>query len=113
MDLKEECLNICNDELVAKFVDLVSECATLFAKKHNDYGPGSVALFGNVGLYVRMCDKIWRLRNLLFESKEPKNESIEDTLKDIANYALIWLLYLKGEWPKPENPFALPIGELP
>jgi hypothetical protein len=32
--------------------------------------------------------------------KSPKNESIEDNLLDLANYAIISLLLLRGKWGK-------------
>lgn len=42
---------------------------------------------------VRMCDKLSRLATLIGEWREAKvsDESIEDTLLDLANYS--WLLY--------------------
>jgi hypothetical protein len=32
------------------------------------------------------------------EPKEAKNESVDDTLLDLANYAIIALLVRKGKW---------------
>lgn len=42
---------------------------------------------------VRMCDKLSRLATLIGEKREAKvsDESVEDTLLDLANYS--WLLY--------------------
>jgi hypothetical protein len=30
---------------------------------------------------------------------DPQNESLEDSFKDMANYAIIGLLVLQGKWP--------------
>jgi hypothetical protein len=48
------------------------------------------------GILVRMCDKLSRIGNLV-ENNDPsvKNESIEDTLVDIMNYANIMLCYMQ------------------
>lgn len=32
--------------------------------------------------------------------KDPKNESIDDTLLDLANYAIITMILRKGKWGK-------------
>jgi len=50
------------------------------------------------GLRVRMYDKLARLNNLLDNGNTPKYESLEDTLLDLANYAIIGLLVQRGQW---------------
>ena len=67
-------------------------CLALLVRKHEDYGPGNILAFGNLGVLVRMNDKVERLKHLSKSGKEPKNETIEDTLRDIANYAVIALM---------------------
>lgn len=54
----------------------------------------SVGVSIEKGILVRMCDKLSRIGNLI-ENNDPsvKNESIEDTLIDIMNYANILLCY--------------------
>ena len=72
---------------------------TLF-KKHKDYGPMNIAgAPGGAmnGLRVRMYDKLARLVHL-GDSDTPNYESIEDTLIDLANYAIIGLLVQRGQW---------------
>jgi len=39
------------------------------------------------GIFVRMCDKMGRLGNLLFGAPDTVGESVEETLKDLANYS--------------------------
>jgi hypothetical protein len=39
-----------------------------------------------------------RLNNLVDTNADPEHESLEDTFKDMANYAIIGLLVLRGKW---------------
>ena len=83
---------------------IAAECVQLLDDKQKDYGPGNISRFGAKGLSVRLFDKVERLANLLMDSnKTPKNESLEDTFKDIANYGLIGLMVLRDEWPNEEQ----------
>jgi hypothetical protein len=47
-----------------------------------------------------MHDKLARINNLVDNNRDPKHESLEDSFKDMANYAIIGLLVLRGEWDK-------------
>jgi len=48
-----------------------------------------------------MNDKMERLKNLTYHSEgDPQNESIDDSLIDIANYAVIAMMVRRGSWPK-------------
>jgi hypothetical protein len=78
------------------------ELANLLLSKHKDYGPKNIALApgGPInGLRVRMWDKFARINNLVDSGKGPQHESLEDSFKDMANYAIIGLLVLRGKWP--------------
>ena len=80
---------------------VVKELSDLLLKKHKDYGPKNIsqAPGGAVnGLRVRMHDKLARINNLFDSGAEPENESFEDSFKDMANYAIIGLLVLRGRW---------------
>ena len=77
------------------------ELAELLLKKHRDYGPKNISESPGGplnGLRVRMHDKLARINNLIDNNKEPENESLEDSFKDMANYAIIGLLVLRGQW---------------
>jgi hypothetical protein len=79
------------------------ELETLLMRKHKDYGPKNIseAPGGALnGLLVRMHDKMARIKNLYYNNVEPSNESLEDSFKDLANYAIIGLLVLREEWDK-------------
>jgi hypothetical protein len=77
------------------------ELAELLLSKHKDYGPKNISDSPGGplnGLRVRMHDKLARINNLIDNNKEPENESLEDSFKDMANYAIIGLLVLRGRW---------------
>ena len=79
------------------------ELADILLTKHEDYGPRNIsdAPGGALnGIRVRMYDKIARLNNLIDNNKEPKHESIRDTLIDIANYATIAIMVIDDKWDK-------------
>ena len=79
----------------------VNELTALLVSKHRDYGPKNISLApgGAInGLRVRMHDKLARINNLFDTNKGPQHESLEDSFKDMANYAIIGLLVLRGQW---------------
>ena len=80
---------------------ILNELRSIMIKKQEDYGPLNIALApGGAmnGLRVRMYDKLARLNNMADKSGTPNYESIEDTLIDLANYAIIGLLVQRGQW---------------
>lgn len=89
------------DESIHK---LAEEIADLVINKQKDYGPRNIlnSPFGvNVGLVVRIFDKLSRLYNLNEKAKKPTNENIEDTWMDIVGYALIGLMVQRGLFELP------------
>jgi hypothetical protein len=79
------------------------DLVNLLISKHKDYGPKNISDSpgGAInGLRVRMHDKLARINNLFDSGRNPQHESIEDSFKDMANYAIIGLLVLKGKWDK-------------
>ena len=88
-----------------KFVKAVhgkyDEAEKLLLKKHKDYGPKNISESPGGplnGLRVRMHDKLARINNLYDSGATPENESLRDSFLDMANYAIIALLVLDGEW---------------
>ena len=80
---------------------ILNELRSIMMKKQEDYGPLNIALApGGAmnGLRVRMYDKLARLNNLADKAATPNFESVEDTLIDLANYAIIGLLVQRGQW---------------
>lgn len=74
----------------------------LYYTKNKDYGDAftqSLDKYGPIAALVRMEDKLNRLSNLISKGQEGyiKSESVEDTLIDLANYAIMTALYLRGK----------------
>lgn len=86
---------------IALFNKLTQEMSETFAKKRNDYGQTTTETFkkfGPVSMLTRMHDKMGRLDNLLTNNRENMvGEKVEDTLLDLANYALITILELRKD----------------
>jgi hypothetical protein len=80
-----------------KFLDVLKEVYdTARGSKTNDYGETWTRL-GLVGIYVKIFIKEGRLNNLVWKSrgkKRPKNESIRDTLIDLAAYSIYGIICL-------------------
>ena len=87
-------------EVIIEFWNQALHNFVLFIQKQLDYGSGNIARFGELGVMVRANDKIERLRTLLLENREAKNEPVEDTWRDLANYGVIGLLCHLGLWPE-------------
>ena len=65
------------------------EIVEMLIKKNHDYGDDNLVKRGLLGIIIRMEDKLARLDNLYIIPKKPHvEESLEDTLKDIAGYAI-------------------------
>ena len=81
--------------------DTNGELLDLLISKHKDYGPKNISDSPGGplnGLRVRMHDKLARINNLIDKGVDPQHESLEDSFKDMANYAIIGLLVLRGQW---------------
>lgn len=78
-----------------KLIQKVGEdVISLVQKKNLDYGNSFEELFrkyGMISLIIRFHDKINRLENLCLRGRAEVGESVEDTLRDIAGYALLAL----------------------
>lgn len=86
-------------EELERFKELTDTMNEVFAKKRQDYGQTTTETFrkfGPVSMLTRMHDKMGRLDNLLYSGAVNNvGEKVEDTLLDLANYALITILELR------------------
>ena len=83
---------------------IAAEIADLVTSKQRDYGTSNIlnSPFGaEHGIIVRLYDKLSRLANLTKKSKNPVNEPIEDSWKDVAGYSLIALMVRRGTFELP------------
>jgi hypothetical protein len=80
------------------FEQICQELLEMFLKKHKDYGKGNILANGEIGIAMRVSEKIERLKHLLMTQGSPANESIDETWTDIAVYAVIARLVRSGEF---------------
>jgi hypothetical protein len=79
--------------------DILDEMHSLYLAKNGDYGNSihdTYEKYGMISFLVRMEDKMNRLRTLLNKEAKVKDERIEDTLMDLANYSVLAVMELKG-----------------
>ncbi len=97
-------------EFVEDILDVFEVAGAIVKKKNADYS-GDADPFKNFrlceaadlasveqGIMVRMFDKMGRVSTLLDKEESPQvNESIDDTLMDLINYAAILIVYRKSK----------------
>ena len=87
------------DDKVETFSKIVTEMTELYAKKNHDYGNSFDEGCDKIGTGYplgRLLDKMNRLIACIGKEDEMQiNESIEDTLTDLACYSVMTLSYLK------------------
>jgi hypothetical protein len=76
----------------------IDDMHKLLVSKQHDYGHENILHFGIVGVAVRLCDKIARMRNLLKRGTSALNEALTDTYMDILGYAAIALMLEDGSF---------------
>lgn len=99
-EIQEQKLTIEQIRKLEKFEELFYTALKTYIKKNIDYGDSfskSYQEFGLVAPVVRMSDKVERLKSLSKAEAQVKDESIRDTLLDIANYAIMTVVELSGE----------------
>lgn len=94
------------------FKEIQKEQYTLFCNKQYDYGTGNIAMgtmldndknvrLSLTGLIVRMNDKINRLINMVINNnKNPQNEPISDSFKDLSVYGIMSQIVVAKKWGK-------------
>ena len=85
-----------NVETFKKITDNMSE---LYARKNHDYGDSFVETVNEFGLIapaIRLSDKLNRFKSLLKSTSQITDEKIEDTLIDMANYAIMTVIWLRN-----------------
>ena len=81
--------------------ELCEELNDIYTKKSHDYGDSFGETFQKLGVIsaiTRISDKYNRLVSLCTKPEEErrvKDESIEDTLLDLANYSIMSLIELR------------------
>lgn len=89
-----------NEKILQHFhiCDLLSN---LYKAKNHDYGDSfhkTYEEFGKIAIAIRLQDKVSRLSALSTKEQQlVTDESIRDTLMDIANYAILGLMEMDAE----------------
>mgnify|MGYP001049454816 CR=1 FL=1 len=84
-------------ESVERFTEITNNMAKTYAAKNHDYGNSfeqSLDKFGLVASVVRLGDKMNRIESLTKKEAQVKDESIKDTLLDMANYAIMTVMWM-------------------
>jgi hypothetical protein len=86
------------DDRVGPFIDITNSLTKIYQAKNQDYGNSfemSLYKFGLVASIIRLSDKMNRIECLSQTKAKVKDESIEDTLLDLANYAIMTVIWLR------------------
>ncbi len=85
-----------------KHMEICKEMNVLYQKKNHDYGDSfhnGWKKYGMIMAVIRLGDKFSRLESLTINDKpaEVKEESVRDTLIDLANYAVMTIMEMDEE----------------
>lgn len=84
---------------VDKHCEICERLNNIYKKKNADYGDSFGKSFEKHGLYasvIRLEDKFNRFENLIKNEAQVQDETIVDTLLDMANYAIMTVIELEG-----------------
>lgn len=82
------------------FKEIAKGMIETFIRKNHDYGNSfdkSLDKFGLVASIIRMGDKMNRIESLIHTSAKVKDESMRDTLLDLANYAVMTVMWMDNQ----------------
>jgi hypothetical protein len=91
-----------NHEFEEAVQQVFQNAKAVLLQKQMDYGPKNIAQSPGGplnGIRVRIWDKFARINHLMDNGATPENESLRDSFMDMANYALIAMMVLDGDWP--------------
>jgi len=85
---------------IDKHKQICKELNELYENKNHDYGDSFGETYRKLGLIsavTRILDKTNRLQTLCTKEQLVRDESIRDTLIDLANYAIMTIIELDKE----------------
>lgn len=83
-----------------KHIEICKELNRIYRDKNHDYGDSFGETYKKLGIIsavTRITDKVNRLQILCTKESKVKDESIRDTLIDLANYAIMTIIEIEGE----------------
>jgi hypothetical protein len=86
-------------ERLKRFDMVVEELRDTYERKNKDYGNSfeeSLDEFGAIAFVVRADDKMRRLKQLVSNEARVKDESFEDTVRDLANYCIMFAMWARS-----------------
>lgn len=81
-----------------EFRDITNSMIQTYQAKNQDYGNSfekSLDKFGLIASVIRLNDKMNRIESLSRTEAKIVDESIEDTLLDLANYSVMTIIWLR------------------
>lgn len=78
---------------------ICAELTALYERKNHDYGDSfgkSYTEYGMAMPCIRLEDKLNRLKSLTRKIQQVQDESVEDTLMDLANYAIMTVVEMRS-----------------
>ena len=91
-------MEVNNMDRLGIYQHIISNLEDTYKKKNSDYGNSvgdTYEKFGDISFLTRITDKYNRMVNLVCNSnnvRKVKDEALEDTILDLANYCLLWLV---------------------
>lgn len=85
------------------FLNILKEQYNTFKAKNQDYGNSFSNLFKECGMtyaYGHMKEKLERVKSLMKDEAKVKGEGMKDSLKDLANYAILTIMELERKEEK-------------
>ena len=79
--------------------EICKELNEIYEAKNHDYGDSFGETFKKLGIIsavTRITDKVNRLQSLCTKAGQVQDERVEDTLMDLANYAILTLIELES-----------------
>jgi hypothetical protein len=92
-----------NQTRIEKHKKICEKLNQIYQAKNKDYGNSFSEMYKKLGIIsavTRIGDKYHRLENLCNKpesERQIKDESIKDTLMDLANYAIMTIIELEGK----------------
>ncbi len=86
-----------------KFYDVIDGLYQTYEKKNLDYGDSfrlGLEEFGSISYVTRVYDKMLRMKQLVRNDANVTDESFADTVADMANYCIMYLMWQARSAPK-------------
>lgn len=81
-----------------EYQQIINKLYKTYVDKNHDYGNSfddTCDEFGLIAPVIRINDKIKRCKSILKNNNFKVNESLEDTISDLANYCIMTLMWMK------------------